>query len=115
MNNKKIIDIDAVDREMKKYEKRIMRFKRDDENLDFVPASKNPDKPGMYVTLKCGRLGITQKLSQWNGTSWVARKTDEGMTTIAFLRKPVVLKTLVNSQDNKKSSDKRAEGRGYGC
>lgn len=110
-NRKKIMDLDNLIKEMESYEKKIMRFKRDD-GIDFIPANNtNPSKPGTYVTLRCGLRGIYQMLNEWNGSEWITKVADAGFI-IAYSREPVVLKTLEN-MEKKKSSDKSADGRRY--
>ena len=112
-NSKKIMDLDDLIKEMKSYEKKIMRFKRDD-GIDFIPANNtNPSKPGTYVTLRCGLGGIYQMLNEWKGSEWSTKVADASFT-IAYSREPVVLKTL-EKMEKKKSSEKSAEGRGDGC
>lgn len=81
--------------EIESYDKNIMKFNRNDENLDFIPATCEPSEEGCYVTIRCGLSGIYQMLNEWKKGEWAIGVTD-GSTTIAYRRNKVILKNVEN-------------------
>lgn len=80
-------------KEIKSYEKEIMKFDRNDAEINFCPAHYPPKEDGLYITIRCGFRGIHTYLNEWKGDKWQMEMAD-GSTTIAYSRNKVELKAL---------------------
>ena len=79
--------------ELKSYEKDVMVFDRDNPELDFKPAHYPPKEDGMYLTIRCGLMGIKTYVNEWKNGQWQMNILD-GSTTIAYSRNTIELKNL---------------------
>ena len=79
--------------EIKSYEKEIMKFDRDNPELDFRPAHYPPKEDGIYLTIRCGLMGIKTYVNEWKDGKWQMEILD-GSTTIAYSRNKVELKNI---------------------
>lgn len=78
--------------ELKSYEKEIFKFEKKDDNW-FVPANRDPKEDGYYLTIRCGLGGIYKTVNEWRDGYWSIETTDASFT-VAFTRKPIVLKSF---------------------
>ncbi len=79
---------DEIYKKIKSYDKRILDFNRDEN--DFIPAHYSPKEDGLYVTLRCGLAGISQKLDRYKDGKWQTIILD-GSKVIAYSRNKVEL------------------------
>ena len=55
---------------IKKFEHPIMKFNRDDGDLNFIPGHHPPKEDGVYLTIRCGRGGIYTSVNFWKDGHW---------------------------------------------
>jgi len=78
-------------KKIKSYRKNFVKFDRDTEELNFIPAHHiNPKEEGVYVTIRCGLSGIYQMLNEWKNGKWQVGVMDDSVT-IAFSRNKIEL------------------------
>ncbi len=75
---------DEMHRKIKSHNKNTLVFDLDANN--FVPAHYPPKEDGMYVTIRCGSTGISQRLDQWKDGEWQLKVLDDSKV-IAYSEK----------------------------
>lgn len=79
---------DEIYKKIKSYEKKILEFDSGENN--FKPAHYPPKEDGLYITLRCGLVGISQRLDQYKDGEWQLRVLD-GSKVIAYSKNKVEL------------------------
>lgn len=79
---------DEIYKKIKSYEKKILEFDSGENN--FKPAHYPPKEDGIYITLRCGLVGISQRLDQYKDGEWQLRVLD-GSKVIAYSKNKVEL------------------------
>ena len=79
---------DEIYKKYKSYDKKILEFDSDDNN--FKPAHYPPKEDGMYITLRCGLVGISQTLDRYENGEWQLIVPD-GSKVIAYSKNKVEL------------------------
>ena len=68
------------------YEKYIYEFPRDERGSTFLPYEKEkrmPKENGIYLTIRCGYMGIYTMANLWENGDWQIQVLD-GSFTIAY-------------------------------
>ena len=79
---------DEMYKKIKSYEKKILDFDSCENN--FKPAHYPPKEDGLYITLRCGLAGISQRLDRWEDGKWQLIILD-GSKVIAYSKNKIEL------------------------